>query len=758
MRNEIELLAPGGDLDSIKAAIVAGADAIYCGLGRFNARTRAVNISLDDLNGILKLAHSNSCQIFLTLNIIIVESEIPAFVNLLNKLVNSSIDGIILQDLGMIYLVSKYFPDLKVHGSTQLTTHNEGQIHFLSELNVSRANLCRELSIDEIKTLAHVGHQNNVFAEVFVHGSNCISFSGLCYISSVLKGNSGNRGRCSQPCRDEYLQTPRGKHYPLNLKDNSAFQNLQEIMEAGVDSIKIEGRIKKFHYVYTVVNSWKKQIEKFYKNNEVSLDDSALHKVFNRDFTNAFLMGDINKQMFIDNPRDNSAIHLTQSSSGCLDKNINIAKKTLYDEKTTIITDVEKKINQLTIAKDPVVIRVFGKFGTLLEVTVQTPDSTFVVASKTELVHGGLNTSGKKKNKVSDRLDYQSIFSRLKAINDTEFYIDDLDVDQLQDDLFLPFKEITAIKRRILFILNGSREFVDPIVVPVLKPSREITSKPTLSVLISSVADLYLCDQTSADIYFQLPNCFPRDSSTLGNLFSDNKRVIPWFPAVLIGDAFKDAVRFLERVRPKTIVTNNSGIAFEAYKLGISWVAGPFLNIVNSFSLQCLKERFGCSGAYISNEINRLQIKSLKRPEGFKLYYSIYHPLLLMTSRQCLLHQVDGCDKDSVRKGCIETCHRSTSITNLQEKVLYIEKSKGDYHSIYNNENFLNLDIIKDLPGKFSGFLVDLRKITTETHVGTEDLTLITLFQNILDGDPEAEGGLLRLIQPTTKKQYLKGL
>ncbi|MCD4729175.1 MAG: U32 family peptidase, partial [Bacteroidales bacterium] len=184
----------------------------------------------------MRLAHKNSCQVFLTLNIIIVESEIPALIGLLNKLVNTSIDGIIVQDLGLFYLLNKYFKGLKIHASTQLTTHNEGQIQFLSKLAATRVNLSRELNINEIKALTTVASKNNILTEVFVHGSYCISFSGICYMSSVDGGNSGNRGRCSQPCRDQYKTTTAGKNYPLNLKDNSAYFDLREIADAGVGS------------------------------------------------------------------------------------------------------------------------------------------------------------------------------------------------------------------------------------------------------------------------------------------------------------------------------------------------------------------------------------------------------------------------------------------------------------------------------------------------------------------------------------------
>ena len=276
MKRKIELLAPGGDIDSIKAAIIAGVDATYCGLEKFNARNRATNIALEHLNGILNLAHENNCKVFLTLNIIIVASEISALISLLNKLISTSLDGVIVQDFGLFYLLSKYYKKLKIHASTQLTTHNKGQINFLSKLAATRVNLSRELNIDEIKALTLIGQKNNILTEVFVHGSYCISFSGICYISSVHGGNSGNRGRCSQPCRDRYFTTPEGKNFPLNLKDNSAYFDIGEISDAGVASLKIEGRIKKFGYVYTVVDCWKKQLRSFYNQNKIDDDNSDL--------------------------------------------------------------------------------------------------------------------------------------------------------------------------------------------------------------------------------------------------------------------------------------------------------------------------------------------------------------------------------------------------------------------------------------------------------------------------------------------------
>ena len=758
MKRKIELLAPGGDVDSIKAAIAAGADAIYCGLDKFNARNRAENIGFEDLKGVLRLAHRSDCEVFITLNIIIVESEIPALIGLLNKLINTGIDGVIIQDLGIFYLLSKYFKGLKIHASTQLTTHNEGQIKFLSKLTASRVNLSRELNINEIKALTLVGHKNNILTEVFVHGSYCISFSGICYMSSVHGGSSGNRGRCSQPCRDRYLTTPEGKDFPLNLKDNSAYFDLREISDAGVDSIKIEGRIKGFDYVYTVVNSWKKQLRSFYDQDRLSNDNSALYKVFNRDFSNSFMKGDINKDMFIDYPRDFSIKQHSEVNDDSTDKMIE-DKIEYYDEKEEIITTVKNKIRQLSIAKAPLAISISGKPGTALKVSVKTTDSSFIILSKINLAKSRDQSDGAKNKKSSSKpLDYESLLERFKAINDTEYYIRYLGLEGLETGLFIPFKELTSIKKRILFILNGSREIVGPIDVPVVKKQSILKTKPILSVLISSRKDLYLLSETSADIYFQLPNCFKNECSEFIDLFLKNEKLIPWFPSVLIGEDYSAAVEFLEQVQPKLIVTNNTGIAYETDKRGIPWIAGPYLNIVNSFSLLCLKEKFNCFGSFISNELKQHQIKTINRPEDFKLYYSIYHPIVLMTSRQCFFHQVVGCEKDRIDEKCIQSCNKSASITNLKNVPLFIEKTEGNYNCIYNNDNFLNTDIVTDLPDTFSSFFIDLRDIKTSTKTEMDKPGIIKLFENLINENTDSKKELKQIIHPSTNAQYKKGI
>ncbi len=747
MKKTIELLAPGGDIDSIKAAILAGADAVYCGLDRFNARNRAANISFEELPGIVSLAHNNNCKIYLTLNIIILENEIVAVVNLLNKLANTNIDGIIVQDLGLLYILSNYFKNLKIHASTQLTTHNEGQIKFLSLLNVSRVNLARELNINEIKHLSFVGENCNISTEVFVHGSNCISFSGLCYLSSYQNGNSGNRGRCSQPCRDKYLTTEAGKNFPLNLKDNSAFFDLKEIVDAGVEAIKIEGRIKKFDYVYTVVNAWRNQINSFFNENKLLTDNSDLYKVFNRDFSNAFLIGNISNDMFIDSPRDYSVQHLSDINNFDSESEIEKAAVSLYAEKDQIKETIEKQINKLSISKIPLVINISGEKGSALSISVISSTSTFTLLSKTKLVHNSALS-----------LTAEIILTRLKAINETEFYIESLNVENLQSNLFISFNELTSIKKRILSILNGSKEFIEPITLPVFKNHQFEKTKATLSVLIDSEKDFNICNETDANIYFQLPDCYKNGISDYVNYFQEHKKLIPWFPSVIIGEDYIAAVQLLEYVNAPYIVTNNLGIAYEAFKKGIQWIAGPYLNIVNSYSLINLKENLNCAGAFLSNEINQHQIRSVNKPDDFKLYYSIYHPILLMTSRQCLFHQVTGCEKHILDDDCIQHCAKSSTITNLNNQNLVIEKSLGNYHKIYNAENYLNTDIVKDLPDTFSEFFIDLRNVKTETKIETDKLEVIRCFQEVISEFNHSSNKLGLLIKRTSFGQYKRGV
>ncbi|MCG3726498.1 peptidase U32 family protein [Vibrio cincinnatiensis] len=660
-KEQFELLAPGGDLDSIKAAIAAGADAIYCGLERFNARNRATNITLEVLDSVLALAHQHQCKIFLTLNIVLLEHEIPSVIRLLQQLAEYSVDGVIVQDLGLAYIIKHHFPALDMHASTQMNTHNDGQILLLSKLGASRVNLSRELNINEITHLAQFGRQHNVMTEVFVHGSYCIGFSGLCYFSSERSGASGNRGRCSQPCRDQYQTTPAGKNYPLNLKDNSAYSDIEALAQAGVYSLKIEGRIKKPHYVYTVVDNWRKQIDQFCETGTIREDMTELYSVFNRDFTNGYLQGDIHRDMYIDNPRNHAATHFsTIYQCRSLDE-VKQVKQHLYDKTTKIIDKVEALTRSMPI--EPKALR-------------------------------SLKGNGRRSD-----------------------------------------------------ILMSKQTNIDDM------------ASPQLSVLISDYSDLELLDSCrDVSFFYQLPDALNDQLEAMSVMFSRHPTLIPFFPAVLIGEHYQAATEFLRQLKPDWIITDNLGVANIAQTLGINWVAGPQLNITNSYALQCVQQELKGVGAFISDEINALQMRRMVRPQGFRLFYTLYHPIHLMTSRQCFFIPTVGCKKQRMNKGCMTRCEKTASIISLKERPYVIHKQKGCHNRLYSDVNCLNLAVLEDLPQRYTDFMIDLRSIPTQTQIQMGKRSLIEHFKQALQGDSTAKKTLSTQIQGTTNQQYQKGL
>ncbi|MEZ9291938.1 peptidase U32 family protein [Vibrio lentus] len=751
MSRKIELLAPGGDVEAIKAAIVAGANAVYCGLDTFNARNRASNLSLDELNGVIRLAHEYGCEVFLTLNVVLLEHEIKSITKLLNQLVNTKLDGIIVQDLGLFDLVKKHFPSLDVHASTQLTTHNEGQIKFLSKIGATRVNLSRELNLPEIKMLTEVAHDHDVLTEVFVHGALCIAFSGQCYSSSVSVGNSGNRGRCSQACRDEYEITDAGNKFPLNLKDNSAYYDLPELVDAKVDSLKVEGRIKGAHYVYTVVDTWRKQIDSFVESGLLIEDDSNLHKVFNRDFTNSFLKGNLTKDMFIDNPRDNSmnyAVDKAKKENNEISVvQIQEVTSDLYEAKNALGSEMRDKIEFLDIRKTPVSLSFSAKLGQPFTVTVNTSKENFTVQSKSLLVAAG-----------EKAIDQELLEKRFKAVKSAVHTLESYNYDNLDAGLIIPLKEVSNLKDEIDFVLNGSVDVIKHVDVPALPQHPKVNDKPTMSMLIADVEDLHLCDVTEADVYFKLPESFKKRCNKYIDILAANPRLIPWFPAVLIGKDYDEAVRILEEIKPARIVTNNTGIAYKAYEMGIEWVAGPFMNTTNSHALVTLQEELNCAGAFISNEINKGQIRHIRRPENFKLFYSIYHPILMMTSRQCFFQRTVGCNKPSIEAGCMLKCEKATTITNVKGISFAVDKQKGGYPSIYNHEQFLNHDAVTDFSGLFDEFFIDLTNIGAGSKEVQDKVELIKHFQGLIDGVDGSQQNLEQLVEVRTNAQYVQGL
>ena len=248
-----ELLSPAGSLEAFFAAMEKGADAVYAGLHEFSARAKAKNFSLSQLERMLAYAHGQGRRVYVTLNTLVKENELPQLVDLLAALEGMRVDGVILQDMAVARLIREHFPGIPLHASTQMTIHNSLGVKQLEELGFERVVLARELHIDEIKAIVAA---SSAEIECFIHGALCFSFSGQCYFSSFLGGHSGNRGRCAQPCRRQY--TYRGKEgYYFSTNDFSSIDMIPQLIEAKVASLKIEGRMKSAEYVASVVGAYR---------------------------------------------------------------------------------------------------------------------------------------------------------------------------------------------------------------------------------------------------------------------------------------------------------------------------------------------------------------------------------------------------------------------------------------------------------------------------------------------------------------------
>ncbi|MCL2760152.1 MAG: U32 family peptidase [Desulfuromonadales bacterium] len=252
-----ELLAPAGSLEAFFAAMEKGADAVYVGLKEFSARAKAKNFALSQIEKMTVYAHSLKRKIYITLNTLVKEGELPKLVETLSCLEAMGVDGIIIQDIAIARIVRRFFPKLHIHASTQMTIHNSTGVEQLADLGFKRVVIARELHIDEIRKIVS---KSPVGIECFIHGALCFSISGQCYFSSFLGGHSGNRGRCAQPCRRQYIY--RGKEgYYFSTNDFSSIDLIPELIKTGVESFKIEGRMKSAEYVASVVSAYRKVLD-----------------------------------------------------------------------------------------------------------------------------------------------------------------------------------------------------------------------------------------------------------------------------------------------------------------------------------------------------------------------------------------------------------------------------------------------------------------------------------------------------------------
>jgi putative protease len=296
MKKKTELLAPAGNMESVYAAINGGADAIYLGGKNFNARQNAGNLTAEQMRQVVSLAKATGKKIYIVLNTLIKESEwqaVKAEVAFYHEL---SVDGLIVQDLGLIDWILSFYPEINLQTSTQLTIYGREGVRFFESLGITRVVLPREMPLAE---LVRIKEKSSVELKIFIHGALCYAYSGQCLMSSQIGGRSGNRGLCAQPCRKIYTLLNEQnqeikKGYLLSPKDLNTLNDLEAIVATGVDALKIEGRMKTPEYVYGVTRAYRQGLDQIAAGSKVHVDDQEVMQVFNRDFTAGHLMGDIN--------------------------------------------------------------------------------------------------------------------------------------------------------------------------------------------------------------------------------------------------------------------------------------------------------------------------------------------------------------------------------------------------------------------------------------------------------------------------------
>ena len=291
---KVELLAPAGNMETLISAINNGADAIYIGGRLYSARAFAQNFDNQQLKEAVDKCHLYGVKLYVAVNTIIFENEIEECLNYLKYLYEINVDAVIMQDIGMINLTHKLIPNLEIHSSTQVNCHNDECLKFLKKIGVKRAVLAREMDLETIKNI-----KTNIDLEIFIHGALCVSYSGRCLFSSLNGGRSGNRGKCVGSCRLPYEIYQGNKKinmkFPLSTKELNTANNIKEILDSGVTSLKIEGRMKSPEYVGYVTKVYRRLIDEYYKGKKAKIKKEELinlSKLFNRKFTSGYLFNE----------------------------------------------------------------------------------------------------------------------------------------------------------------------------------------------------------------------------------------------------------------------------------------------------------------------------------------------------------------------------------------------------------------------------------------------------------------------------------
>ena len=646
----IELLSPAGSPEAVIAAVQNGADAVYMGLGNFNARRGAKNFSDEEFLRAMRYCRIRGCKVYVTMNTLVNDREIESALQTARLASDAGADGIIIQDLGLAAAIRQYLPDMPLHASTQMSIHNLKGVEAAAEMGMTRAVLARELNYEQIKFITR---NSPIETEVFVHGALCFCHSGQCYMSSLIGRRSGNRGMCAQPCRMQYSLGGRMDDHPMSLKDNCLVERLQELEEAGVACLKIEGRMKRPEYTAIVTKIYSKALKEHRQPTPEEMID--LERAFSRQgFTQGYFDG-TKKDMF--------GVR-AEAPDRDAEKMFTLARKAYSDGELRRVP-----VHFYTVAEKAMPIKAiaFDNEGNKAMATGAVP----------EKARGqGLNET--------------YITEQMYKTGGTPFMVVENKA-QAQPGLYLPAAAINDLRRKLVNELSEER---------AKPPVRRVGTMPTKPKSIGVTADPAMilqvlgAEQLTEELaelkpqYLYAPMTLMQENFDKLKPFLENGVTpVAVLPRVITDSEMADVYETVSKLFDKGIneaLIGNLGHAMLARQAGMR-VRGDFgLNAFNSLTMEMIKNA-GFLSATASFELRMSQIKELSKTLDTELI--VYGRLPLMVSDQCIIrHSAGRC-----------ACQTPGQMADRMGSIFPVVKEYGCRNVIYNAHKLYLADKANDI-------------------------------------------------------------
>lgn len=742
--DKIELLAPGGSKESIYAAVQGGADAIYMGGTKFSARAYASNFSEEELIEVVNYCHIYGVKVYIAFNTLIKEKELLEAIAYGKYLYTIGVDAVITQDMGLFKLLKEEVPDLEVHASTQMSIHNGEGALFLKNIGFQRIVLSRELNLNEIK---YISKDLNIETEIFVHGALCISYSGQCLMSSIIGGRSGNRGRCAQPCRLPYSiikkSTGESKEgYLLSPKDTCTIDEIEDLINSGTSSLKIEGRMKRPEYVSGVVTSYREAIDSVYNKKSFNVESkkTLLNQLFNREgFSKAYLKGNIGRDMMAYKFPKNTGVYLGRVNKDLtikLLKDISVQDGVRTNEGGFIITNIIKGKDKVKEAfKGDIVKLMPAKYraGDLIYVTLDNKLMTELQKNYIDIYKKKLpltfNVSveiGKplflssvydnKEFKVygdiveaaaSKPMEKESFIKSISKLGDTPFELKEIVFDCFEYSSFLRAASINSARRQLIekvlnYIKDKDKKSINNTSAKLIWEEENyntnrfndeylitVKSEKQLEGAISFIdKELSFKPAIAVDL-FQKGTSITLESIEYDNLYL----VVP----NIIKEEFDNIVTIVEKYISKVrgIITANLGI-INKFKGRTSIVGDYKLNILNSKSYEFYNKFTDISS--LSAELNSNEIFEISSKIKKPVQVNIYGKYELMVSEYCVIGSTFG--TKSINSSCAYKCYNDS----------YVLKDRMNEEFLVKTDKFCRSHIYNPIPVNLVPYLKELKK------------------------------------------------